>query len=117
MSRNLTLWFNRASPTNGLTPAPERMRRREEKEGGMTAASRRTSQRDTERTAFERRYERLGEMEGRPAPRGSSRRRRTIEECIRETAEQRERGISVICRPTWEALEEAKKEIEAQLSQ
>ena len=55
-------------------------------------------------------------MEGRPAPRGSSRPRRTIEECIRETAEQRERGISVICRPTWEALEDAKKEIEAQLS-
>ena len=83
----------------------------------MTAASRRTSQRDTERTAFERRYERLGELEGRPAPRGSSRPRRTIEECIRETAEQRERGTNVICRPTWEALEEAKNEIEAQLSQ
>ena len=56
-------------------------------------------------------------MEGRPAPRGSSRPRRTIEECIRETAEQRERGTNVICRPTWEALEEAKNEIEAQLSQ
>ena len=83
----------------------------------MTATSRRVNQRDAERTAFDRRYERLGELEGRPAPKGSSRPRRTIEDCIRETAEQRERGISVICRPTWEALEEAKQEIEAQLSQ
>ena len=83
----------------------------------MTTASRRTSPRDTERSALERRYERIGELEDRPAPRGSSRPRRTIEECIRETTQQRERGVSVICRPTWEALEEAKKEIEAQLSQ
>ena len=75
------------------------------------------SQRDTERIAFDRRYERLGELEGRPAPKGSGRPRRTIEDCIRETAEQRERGISVICRPTREALEEAKQELEAQLSQ
>ena len=30
----------------------------------MTATSRRTRRRDTERTAFERRYEKLGELDG-----------------------------------------------------
>ena len=64
---------------------------------------------------LDRRYERIGALEGDARPQGSGRARRTIEDCIRETEEYRRLGKSVTCRPTWEALDQARREIGAQL--
>ena len=56
---------------------------------------------------FARRYETLGHRDEALQPPRGNRRRRTIEDCVRETEEQKLLGIEVICRPTWEGIKQA----------
>ena len=62
---------------------------------------------------FDRRFETIGDLEYSPRPLDPARRPRTIEDCVRENEEHRLRGIEVICRPTWQAIEEADRELRA----
>ena len=68
----------------------------------------------TDAADFARRYETLGNRDEAVQPSTGSQRRRTIEDCVRETEEQRLLGIEVICRPTWEDMEQAHDEAGAQ---
>ena len=70
----------------------------------------------TDAADFARRYETLGNRDEAVQPSTGSPRRRTIEDCVRETEEQRLLGIEVICRPTWEDMEQAHDEAGAQIT-
>ena len=59
---------------------------------------------------FSRRYETLGNRDEAVQPATGYRRRRTIEDCVRETEEQRLLGDEVVCRPTWEGIKQAHDE-------
>ena len=60
-----------------------------------------------------RRYETIGHLDTPPQPADPTRRPRSIEDCVRENAQHRLLGIEVICRPTWESIEEADREAQA----
>lgn len=60
-----------------------------------------------------RRYETIGELEAPPQPGDPTRRPRSIEDCMRENEQHRLLGIEVICRPTWEGIEQADREAQA----
>lgn len=60
-----------------------------------------------------RRYETVGDLEAPPQPVDPTRHPRSIEDCIRENRRHRLLGIEVICRPTWEGIEEADRETQA----
>ena len=70
----------------------------------------------TDAAHFAKRYETLGNSDEAVQPSTGSQRRRTIEDCVRETEEQRLFGIEVICRPTWEDLRQAHDEAGAQIT-
>ena len=63
---------------------------------------------------FAKRYETLGDRDEAVPTSTGIQRRRTIEDCVRETEEQRLLGIEVICRPTWEAIQQAHDEADTQ---
>ena len=63
---------------------------------------------------FARRYETLGDRDEAVQTSTGNHRRRTIEDCVRETEEQRLLGIEVICRPTWEDIQPAHNEAGSQ---
>ena len=63
---------------------------------------------------FARRYETLGDRDEAVQTSTGNHRRRTIEDCVREAEEQRLLGIEVICRPTWEDIQQAHEEAGAQ---
>ena len=65
---------------------------------------------------FEKRYETLGDRDEAVQPSTRNQRRRTIEDCVRETEEQRRLGIEVICRPTWEGIRQAYEEAGVQMT-
>ena len=65
---------------------------------------------------FAKRYETLGNRDEAVQTSTGTQRRRTIEDCVRETEEQRLLGIEVICRPTWEDMEQAHDEAGAQIT-
>ena len=59
---------------------------------------------------FAKRYETLGDRDEAAQTSTGNHRRRTIEDCVRETEEQRLLEIEVICRPTWEDIQQAHDE-------
>ena len=63
---------------------------------------------------FAKRYETLGDRDEAVQTSTGNHRRRTIEDCVRETEEQRLLGIEVICRPTWEDIQQAHDEAGSQ---
>lgn len=63
---------------------------------------------------FAKRYETLGDRDEAVHTSTGTQRRRTIEDCVRETEEQRLLGIEVICRPTWEDIQQAHDEAGSQ---
>ena len=65
---------------------------------------------------FAKRYETLGDRDEVMQPSAGARHRRTIEDCVRETEEQRRLGIEVICRPTWEGIRQAYEEAGVQMT-
>lgn len=65
---------------------------------------------------FARRYETLGDRDEVVQPSAGARHRRTIEDCVRETEEQRRLGIEVICHPTWEGIRQAHEEAGVQMT-
>ena len=65
---------------------------------------------------FAKRYETLGDRDEAVQPSAGARHRRTIEDCVRETEEQRRLGIEVICRPTWEGIRQAYEEAGVQMT-
>ena len=70
----------------------------------------------TDAADFARRYETLGNRDEAVQTSTGTQRRRTIEDCVLETEEQRLLGIEVICRPTWEDMEQAHAEAGAQIT-
>ena len=64
------------------------------------------------RSKFNRRYETLGAYPKGSEPKGSGNPRRTYEQCRAEIEEHERLGIEIICRPTWEGIEQARREIE-----
>ena len=70
----------------------------------------------TDADDFARRYETLGNRDEVMQPSAGARRRRTIEDCVREIEEQRRLGIEVICRPTWEGIRQAHEEAGVQMT-
>ena len=68
----------------------------------------------TDAADFARRYETLGNRDEAVQPSTGSQRRRTIEDCVREIEEQRLLGIEVVCRPTWEDIQQAHDEAGSQ---
>ena len=65
---------------------------------------------------FAKRYETLGDRDETVQTSTGNQRRRTVEDCVRETEEQRLLGIEVICRPTWEGIKQARDEAGAQMT-
>ena len=65
---------------------------------------------------FAKRYETLGDRDEAVQTSTGNHRRRTIEDCVRETEEQRRLGIEVICRPTWEGIRQAYEEAGVQMT-
>ena len=65
---------------------------------------------------FAKRYETLGDRDEAVPTSTGTQRRRTIEDCVRETEEQRRLGIEVICRPTWEGIRQAYEEAGVQMT-
>jgi len=72
----------------------------------MPSSSTPKHEEQTELADFARRYETLGNRDEAFQPSMRNQRRRTVEDCMRETEEQRLLGIEVICRPTWEGIEQ-----------
>lgn len=60
-----------------------------------------------------RRYETIGDLDAPPQPADPARQPRSIEDCVRENERHRRLGIEVICRPTWEDIESADREAQA----
>ena len=59
---------------------------------------------------IDRRYETIGDLAAPPQPADPTRRPKSIEDCMRENERHRLLGIEVICRPTWEGIEQADRE-------
>jgi len=68
---------------------------------------------ETDLDDIARRYETIGDIDLPPQPADPTRTPRSIEDCVRENEQHRLLGIEVICRPTWEGLEEADREAQA----
>ena len=82
----------------------------------MPSSSRPEHEEHTDAAYFAKRYETLGNRDEAVQPSTGNQRRRTIEDCVRETEEQRLLGVEVICRPTWEGIKQAHDEAGAQMT-
>lgn len=60
-----------------------------------------------------RRYETIGDLDAQPQPADPARQPRSIEDCVRENERHRLLGIEVLCRPSWEGIESADREAQA----
>ena len=80
----------------------------------MSSSSRPEHAEQTAVADFARRYETLGDRDEAVQTSTGNHRRRTIEDCVRETEELRLLGIEVICRPTWEDIQQAHDEAGSQ---
>ena len=70
----------------------------------MPSSSRPEHAEQTDVVDFAKRYETLGDRDETVLTSAGNQSRRTVEDCLRETEEQRLLGIEVICRPhgkTW----------------
>ena len=83
----------------------------------MSHSSRAEREPHAEVADFQRRYETLGNPDEVMQPATTERGRRTFEDCVRETEEQRLLGIRVICHPTWEDIEQAHDEVQARTAE
>ena len=81
----------------------------------MDAGSEESSNEDALERWSRERWDHIGDLDpgAGTTPANPHFKRRTVEDCIRETEEFKRLGIEVICTPTWEGIEAARAYVKA----